>query len=106
MENKRVFYVDTPFGKLKVWAKHDTSIGEFDDPEDYPGVYIDLVRTGVDPKATSHPMVCCVEYDPGNSCIRTTAWNVNGVNYVDEQNDPDVDFDNCTIEESEEDSDA
>ena len=51
----RDFTVKTPKGDLRVWAKMAV-----DDPEDYPGVYIDIVNPqgdGVD------DLLCCVEYD-------------------------------------------
>ena len=38
---KREFYVDTPVGKLHVYAKHNV-----DSPEDFPGVFIDICREG------------------------------------------------------------
>ena len=38
MEKARCFVVETPLGKLEIYAKHDKS----DCAEDYPGVYIDL----------------------------------------------------------------
>ena len=37
---KREFYIDTPLGKLNVYAKADE-----DRPGDFPGVYIDLANT-------------------------------------------------------------
>lgn len=55
MTGGRDFIVKTPKGDLRVWAKMAV-----DDPEDYPGVYIDIVNPqgdGVD------DLLCCVEYD-------------------------------------------
>lgn len=51
--DKREFYIDTPLGKLKVYAK-----SAVDHPEEYPGVYVDLIRDG-------HPdeLLARVEYD-------------------------------------------
>ena len=49
---KREFFIDTPMGKLKVYAKSDK-----DTAENFPGVYIDLV--GEDEDAC----LCCVEYE-------------------------------------------
>lgn len=51
----RDFTVKTPKGDLRVWAKMAV-----DDPDDYPGVYIDIVNpqgNGCD------ELLCCVEYD-------------------------------------------
>ena len=50
----REFSIDTPLGRLRVWAKH-----KIDTAEDFPGVYIDLVGSdnGCD------DMLACVEYD-------------------------------------------
>ena len=38
MNKARRFVIETPLGKLEVYAKHDKS----DCAEDYPGVFIDL----------------------------------------------------------------
>ena len=51
---KRQFYIDTPLGKLKVYAKAET-----DTSEEFPGVYIDLVTD----EFPEGDMVACVEYD-------------------------------------------
>ena len=40
MNKARRFVIETPLGKLEVYAKHDKS----DCAEDYPGVFIDFVR--------------------------------------------------------------
>ena len=40
MNKARHFVIETPLGKLEVYAKHDKS----DCAEDYPGVFIDFVR--------------------------------------------------------------
>lgn len=68
MDNKREFFVETPMGILRVYAKHDS-----DTPEDYPGVYIDLVIPGTERVASD--LVCTVEYDSGNQRIQTVAYN-------------------------------
>lgn len=60
----REFYINTPLGKLKVWAKH-----EIDCAEDCPGVYIDLVRDGRD-----DDMLACVEYDSYNKRLQTCVY--------------------------------
>lgn len=67
MKNDREFFVDTPMGQLHVYAKHAK-----DHPEDYPGVYIDLVRPGVE-RIDSDP-VCTVEYDSGYKRIQTVLF--------------------------------
>ena len=38
MEMERSFEVNTPLGKLKVYAKQEDDV-----PENFPGVYIDLI---------------------------------------------------------------
>ena len=68
MDNKREFCVETPMGILRVYAKHDT-----DSAEDYPGVYIDLIRPGTE-RTDSDP-VCTVEYDSGERRIQTVAFD-------------------------------
>ncbi len=64
---KREFYVKTPLGELHVYAKH---IGE-DRMDDYPGVYIDLIRDGKAPE-----IIACSEYDSGNDELLTTAYDI------------------------------
>lgn len=68
MESKREFSVETPMGILWVYAKHDT-----DSPEDYPGIYIDLIRPGTE-RNMSDP-VCTVEYDSSEKRIQTVAFD-------------------------------
>ena len=48
----REFRIWTPKGNLKVYAK-----AALDDPEDYPGVFIDIEQPD------GHDLLCCVEYD-------------------------------------------
>lgn len=62
--NKREFYVETPLGKLKVWAKH-----EVDCAPDFPGVYIDLVRDGEDDE-----MLACVEFESCDGYLQTVVY--------------------------------
>ncbi len=52
MREKREFCIDTPLGKLKVYAKHSE-----DKPNEFPGVFVDFVGKDED--------IClaCVEYD-------------------------------------------
>ena len=61
---KREFFIDTPLGKLKVWAKHET-----DSPDDFPGVYVDLVRDGREDELLS-----CTEYVPYGGYIQTCVY--------------------------------
>lgn len=73
MENKREFFIDTPLGRLKVWAKHDK-----DTPEDFPGVYIDLLSDGENGNDYGE-LLCCVEFESMHKCLQTVVY------------DPDVD---------------
>ena len=61
--NNREFYIDTPLGKLKVYAKHDS-----DSAEDYPGVFIDLVTN------TEDICLACVEYESVDKIIQTCVY--------------------------------
>ena len=65
MEKARCFVVETPLGKLEVYAKHDKS----DCAEDYPGVYIDYVR-----KDGATVVLACVEYDPSKEVLQTVVY--------------------------------
>lgn len=62
---KRYFFVDTPLGKLKVYAKHDT-----DTPADYPGLFVDLVT----PAYPEGDMLACVEYDSSDKLLQTCVY--------------------------------
>lgn len=64
---KREFYVKTPLGDLHVYAKYENE----DMMEDYPGVYVDLVREGHEAE-----MLTCIEYDSGNGGMLTTAYDI------------------------------
>ena len=55
---RRDFIVQTPEGKLRVWAK--TAV---DDPEDFPGVYIDLLEEEEDSGYSAGELICAVEYE-------------------------------------------
>lgn len=59
----REFYVDTPMGKLKVYAKHKK-----DTPEDFPGIFVDFVGEDED--------IClsCTEYDSAKEEIYTHVY--------------------------------
>lgn len=63
---EREFYVYTPLGKLRVWAKHTS-----DDPDDFPGVFIDLVCDRGD------EMLACVEYDSIEKGLQTCVYQPN-----------------------------
>ena len=65
---KRIFFVDTPLGKLKVWAKHST-----DTPEDFPGVFVDLVT----PAHPEGDMLACVEYNSCDDILQTCVYQPN-----------------------------
>ena len=60
----REFYISTPLGRLRVWAKHTS-----DDPDDFPGVFIDLIRDGQDDE-----MLACVEYDSIEKGLQTCVY--------------------------------
>lgn len=62
---KRCFYIDTPLGKLRVYAKHDE-----DCAADYPGVFIDFVKDERD----YGEMLCCVEYESACNRLQTVAY--------------------------------
>ena len=66
MKEKREFIVETPLGKLKVYAKHES-----DNPADFPGVFVDLVREGEDDE-----MLACVEYDSCSDTLQTCVYDV------------------------------
>lgn len=59
----REFFVDTPMGKLKVYAKHKK-----DTPEDFPGVFVDFIGEDED--------IClsCTEYDSAKKEIYTRVY--------------------------------
>lgn len=62
---EREFFIDTPLGKLHVWAKHET-----DCADDYPGVYIDLA--GGDGECDG--MLACVEYNSADMMLQTCVY--------------------------------
>lgn len=62
---EREFYVYTPLGKLRVWAKHTS-----DDPDDFPGVYVDLVSQDGD----FGELLACVEYDSIEKGLQTCVY--------------------------------
>ena len=64
--NKREFTVETPLGRLRVWAKYDD-----DREDDFPGVYIDLCRDGKDDDS----QFACVEYNPIEERIQCNVYS-------------------------------
>ena len=62
---EREFFIDTPLGKLHVWAKHDKDFAD-----DYPGVYIDIV--GGDSEYGD--MLACVEYNSADKILQTCVY--------------------------------
>lgn len=62
---KREFYVDTPIGKLRIHAKHSE-----DYADDYPGVFIDLVRANNELQG-----IACVEYNSCRNYLQTCVYN-------------------------------
>ena len=67
MEQKREFYVDTPIGKLRLYAK-----SEEDSAEDYPGVYVDLIPNGRG--SDDGKMLACVEYESVEKVVQTCIY--------------------------------
>ena len=65
---EREFYVYTPLGKLRVWAKHTS-----DDPDDFPGVYVDLVSK----EGEWGELLACVEYDSIEKGLQTCVYQPN-----------------------------
>ncbi len=63
-KNDREFFVETPLGLLRVWAKHDVDLSL-----DFPGVYVDLVREGEEDVC-----LACVEYESVNKEIQTCVY--------------------------------
>jgi len=63
---KREFYVDTPLGKLHVYAKT-----EDDNPDDFPGVYVDLIREG-----RRDELLACVEYHSFAKIMESCLYDV------------------------------
>lgn len=61
----RRFVIETPLGKLEVYAKHDKS----DCAADYPGVFIDFVR-----EDGATVVLACVEYDPDKDLLQTVVY--------------------------------
>lgn len=65
IDKARRFVIETPLGKLEVYAKHDKS----DCAEDYPGVFIDFVR-----EDGATVVLACVEYDPDKDLLQTVVY--------------------------------
>lgn len=83
---KRVFFVDTPAGKLKVWSKHEP----VDYPTDFPGVYVDILL----PNGMEIPLAC-TEYDSCDGKLQTVVYGISRTDEptVIEKHDLDVDPD-------------
>lgn len=65
MADKREFFVDTPFGRLRATAKSDycnRNPDGIDNPEDFPGIFIDLILPGQSDDAYGE-LLCVVEYE-------------------------------------------
>lgn len=62
---KREFYVDTPLGKLRIYAKT-----EKDSDTEFPGVFVELLSDFGRPLT-----VGCVEYDPAAEKLLTTVYD-------------------------------
>lgn len=65
MDMERSFEVDTPLGKLKVYAKQEDDV-----PENFPGVYIDLIRA----ESNDAVLLACVEYESAKQVIQTCVY--------------------------------
>ena len=63
---KREFYVETPLGKLHVWAKQ-----ERDCADNFPGVYIDYIAPD-----GNEAILSCVEYESNDELIQTCVYEV------------------------------
>lgn len=87
MEMDRSFEVDTPLGKLKVYAKQEDDI-----PENFPGVYIDLIPV----ESNDTILLACVEYESTKQVIQTCVY---GDGLTDEPTDV-VEYQNLTAEEN------
>jgi hypothetical protein len=74
-DTARVFYVELPIGRLKIWAKADWGdIANDDNPEDFPGVFIDLELPNKDTI-----MLACIEWESCSkeiqACIYSNCMN-------------------------------
>ena len=65
MDMERSFEVDTPLGKLKVYAKQEDDV-----PENFPGVYIDLSPA----ESNDAVLLACVEYESAKQVIQTCVY--------------------------------
>lgn len=64
--DNREFYIKTPVGKLHVYAKH-----EGDAPEDFPGVFVDLLMPG-----GHSELLSCTEYDSCDKKLQTCVYQL------------------------------
>lgn len=60
----REFYIDTPLGKIKVYAKHQK-----DTPNEYPGVFVDFIDN-----EGELITLACTEYDSLHGTIQTCVY--------------------------------
>ncbi len=65
MEMERSFEVNTPLGKLKVYAKQEDDV-----PENFPGVFIDLIPAD----SNDTILLTCVEYESTKQVIQTCVY--------------------------------
>ncbi len=86
MAKKRCFEVETPLGRLKVYAKQENDV-----PEDYPGVYVDLLGKDSDEAI----LLTCVEYNSAKQVLQTCVY---GDGLVDTPTDV-IEHQNLTFEE-------
>ncbi len=63
-QTKREFYIDTPVGRLHVYAKSNVD----------PGVYIDLVGVPDADGELMDELLCCVEYESYTGVLQTVVY--------------------------------
>lgn len=66
--NRRSFLVETPLGRLYASAKHAGK----DIPDDYPGVFIELIESG---KEQPCEVLVTVEHEPYKGCLQTVVYS-------------------------------
>lgn len=67
----REFFVNTPAGRLRACAKADYGkrFPAVDDPEDFPGIFVDLIRDGED-----DIMLACTEWESYDKQLQTCVY--------------------------------
>lgn len=76
MADKREFFVDTPFGRLRATAKSDycnRNPDGIDDPENFPGIFIDLILPGQSDDDYGE-LLCVVEYESVSECLQSIIY--------------------------------